>query len=261
MYNSSLKAKVSELVLELEKISSIKFGQKWSVSNMNVMSDTVSERIMRTTWYTNDGRSRTKAYFISVYDNAFTVLDSVFTNVANYILPNDFPKSKQFKLIKKIMINIVSANTGLTNIKGSYSDDKEFGKWIHSFIKSINKKVTDAHYRLQNYLIAGGLIDPRVRDNVKLMKAESVSLSPGSAPIDIPGVKIPKPTPLPMPIKPLKNSSTGAEPIYMSTMEFEGDPSEDSSGAEPDKKVEHFVENMENVLQLQMDSSDDQEMF
>ena len=253
MYNGVLKAKVGESVSELEKIATIKFGQKWSVTTMNAVNSTPIDKMMRTGWYTSDSRNSTKAYFISVYDNAFALLESIFTNIANYIMPHDFPKSKQFKLIKKLMINITSANTGLHNIKGSYAEDREFGKWIKSFIKSINSKLADSHYRLQNYLIAGGLINPKVRDNQKLMRAESISLSPRSAPIDIATKQTLEPLiEPPLERKSLKKST--AEPTFMSVMDFEGAPSDQDE--EKDEKIEKFVFDIDNALDNNIDSDE-----
>jgi hypothetical protein len=257
MYNGVLKNKVGESVSELEKIATIKFGQKWSVSTMNTINATPNDRVLRTLWYTSDSRNSTKAYFISVYDNAFALLESIFTNIANYIMPCDFPKSKQFKLIKKLMINITSANTGLHNIKGSYAEDRDFGKWIKSFIKSINSKLADSHYRLQNYLIAGGLINPKVRDNQKLMRAESISLSPRSAPIDItPNSTKPTLEP-PLDRKSLKKSI--AEPTFMNVMDFEGAPSDDDED-EQDQKIEKFVLDIDNAIDNN-DDDDSNELF
>lgn len=252
MYNGVLKTKVGESVGELEKIATIKFGQKWSVSTMNAINSTPIDRVMRTGWYTNDSRNSTKAYFISVYDNAFALLESIFTNIANYIMPHEFPKSKQFKLIKKLMINITSANTGLHNIKGSYAEDREFGKWIKSFIKSINSKLADSHYRLQNYLIAGGLINPKVRDNQKLMRAESISLSPRSAPIDIGTKNAIEP---PLERKSFKKST--AEPTFMSVMDFEGAPSDPDDEKDKEEKIEKFVLDIDNALDNNDDDSDE----
>lgn len=264
MYGSNLKAKVIESVNELEKIASIKFGQKWSVTNMTTVGVTTYERAVRTVWYTSDGRSKTKAYFISVYDNAFSLLESIFVNVSNYILPNAFAASKQFKLIKKLMINIPAANTGLTNIKGSYNDDREFGKWIDQFLKSVNKKVNDAHSRLQNYLITAGLLDPKIRENKKLMKADSTSISPyrlASTPIRIQSAIPPgssddeessgSPPPDALPEIPqraisLRKSQSQSEPapIYMHNMEFEGAPSDSDSGED----VNQFMSNLDQKI-------------
>ena len=152
------------------------------------------------------------------------------------------------------MINITSANTGLHNIKGSYAEDREFGKWIKSFIKSINSKLADSHYRLQNYLIAGGLINPKVRDNQKLMRAESISLSPRSAPIDIATKQTLEPLiEPPLERKSLKKST--AEPTFMSVMDFEGAPS-DQDEDEKEEKIEKFVFDIDNALDNNIDSDE-----
>jgi hypothetical protein len=263
MYSAPLKSKVRESAEELEKIASIKFGQKWSVTNMAAVCNTMGERITRTVWYTDDGRSKTKAYIVSVYDNVFNLLESVFTNVANYVMPTAFAGSKQFKLIKLLMTGIPAANTGLVNLKGSYSDDKDFSKWVDAYIKSINKRTTDAHARLQNYLILGGLLNPRVRENTGIIRSESFGLaisapipigtaftSPiGTPPGLVPTINIsPRPPSTTAPPPPKRNlsqrslnSSGGGgggvpgEPIYMNMMEFEGVKTESDSDDKPCK--------------------------
>ena len=77
MNSQALKKKVNECVADLEKLASIKFGQKWSVTGMVPISQTVSNKVMRACW-SNDSKETTKTYIKTVFQ--IISLQSIFLN-------------------------------------------------------------------------------------------------------------------------------------------------------------------------------------
>lgn len=157
MNGSTQKKKVKECIFELNKLSSIKFGQKWSVTNMEPVSSTFSNRALRTL-LTNDSQEVTKTYIDTVYQNAFMILESIISGSANYLRASEFIKTKSFKQVNALITNIPAADTGINNLKGAYPDDNQFHDWVDRKLKLNRKKLNSIHYMLCEYLRKDNLL-------------------------------------------------------------------------------------------------------
>jgi hypothetical protein len=250
MNSQALKKKVNECVADLEKLASIKFGQKWSVTGMAPISQTVSNKVMRACW-SNDSKETTKTYIKTVYENSFMILNSIFDNISNYIPAVDFPKSKLFKQINKLMTHIPSANMGVNNLKGSYSDQEDFTDWISAHIKSVNNKMTNLHRRFQTYLVSGGLIDPSVLKNNTSKPKKHIQMFQIDKELSK-SEPIPKSEPINIVQDVESDDSLPDEPAkkpYVDLGDFE-DSSEDSSSQHNSNDVMQFVATVANTPYL-----------
>lgn len=226
MNSKSLKNKVKDCVGELAKLASVKFGQKWDAASMKPMEDTYLAGAARR--WNGDSRDKTKTYIKILYENTFMLINTVYTNISEYVPSKDFLKSRACQQIHVLMTSIQSANIGLNNLKGTYNDDKDFADWINEHIKKSQNKLNDIHTILQAYLMSGGLIDPKVVRNKLAASAASAGVS--AAPIPIPRSQ--------------DDNSKQTENQYISVGDFENDDSSEASTPGNSDDAAKFIEHI-----------------
>ena len=150
------------------------------------------------------------------------------------------------------MTHIPSANMGVNNLKGSYSDQADFTDWISAHIKSVNNKMTNLHRRFQSYLVSGGLIDPSVLKNNTSKPKKHIQM------FQIDKELSKSPLPKSEPINIVQNVESESEPepepepeqkTYVDLGDFE-DSSEDSSSQHNSNDVMQFVATVANTPYL-----------
>ena len=131
-----------DIIGGLGSIANIKFGEYWNTTTNSPQKSNIITSIIRTIWYTNEGRCMTLTYVSTLIDKAFYLLDDIYEELKRV---SDKPiKCKKYNnLAKKIKVSILNSQSGIINLKGVYHKDEKIKSDIDLLIKSIKDRYLD----------------------------------------------------------------------------------------------------------------------
>lgn len=137
---SSINNRTQSILAELRGITNIKFGEYWNVGLSSPQKAHILTSLVRTVWYTNEGREITLTYISTLIDKAFCLIEDI-----NYELKkSQISQSKKYiDLIKNLKITILNSQNGIINLKGVYHKDEKIKSDIDALIKNIKDRYNE----------------------------------------------------------------------------------------------------------------------
>lgn len=145
--------RADKCIAKLKGIASIQAGDKWSTSHAAPQKSGIITTLTRTFWTFGEDRRLNLADIVDTIDNAFTILEDIYTFLVHSENMDITHTRKYQKTIKDLKNTILDARDGMNRLKIVYHDDA-------TLCHTINKKFDDIkefyRYLEEKYIIYDG---------------------------------------------------------------------------------------------------------
>ncbi len=122
-----------DIISKLKFLGRVGKGEKINVKELTLQSEGWVTAAKRTLW-TVDNRNNTMSFIQTTIQAAFNLIDALVKNNSNL-------GNKQ--IAKTMALDILSANSGISNLKTTYSDDTFFCCGIDTYMETLKARIAE----------------------------------------------------------------------------------------------------------------------